>query len=437
MTISGIPYTDPAMQPFHPARLAITPEKSGSRQYTKTSTPTRFGKYAEIKTRDYEFQFDLEGRIRFIRGLDSTWPHPFEALKRTDGNDWVYYTVGAVIEQRGIRNWLGEYYLPCFAYQSNAINHFTPYAHPAVPAALAAWAQLYADIRTTPMNRFPEQARGLLQRVAANDDTSLLAHAEELHRIIGGRVSVLPPDTRHVDYDVIPLTIADGCLYHCDFCIVKTDRTYHPRPLENIRTQIRDLKTLYGRNLPNYSALFLGQHDALAAGQERICTAAAEAFEMLGFAKAHIRQPRLFMFGSVDSFLRTQDALFETLDRLPFKTHINIGLESVDAKTLAAIGKPLKVADIRSAFDKLLSVNRAFDNIETTANFLIGPPLSPDHHQGLKDLLEGVEAAPPGKGAVYLSPFAGRQDGAALLETFFEIKNASSLPVFIYLIQRL
>jgi hypothetical protein len=162
------------MQPFRPGSLAITTEKSGRRQYTKTSHPTRFGKYAEIKTRDFEFQFNLNGQIKFIRGLRPDWPHPFEALKRTDGNDWVYYTVGAVIEQHGIRDWLGEYYLPCFAYQSNAIVDFTPYAHPAVPGALAAWAQLYADIRSTSPDSFPGRARGFLDRVAANDDTALL-----------------------------------------------------------------------------------------------------------------------------------------------------------------------------------------------------------------------------------------------------------------------
>jgi len=244
------PFIDPTLQPFRPGNLSITAEKTGSRQYTKTSHPTRFGTYAEIKTRDFEFHFNLNGQIKFIRSLRTDWPHPFEALKRTDGNDWVYYTVGAVIEQQGICDWLGEYYLPCFAYQSNAIVDFTPYAHPAVPGALAAWAQLYADILSAPPKIFPENARPFLERVAANDDTALLAHAKRLHTIIGGQVSVLPPDTRHVDYDVIPLTIADGCLYHRDFCIVKSDRTYRLRPLEDIRSQIEDLVVLYGYDLP-------------------------------------------------------------------------------------------------------------------------------------------------------------------------------------------
>jgi hypothetical protein len=435
----GARYIDPAMQPVRAEQqLAITVEKKGSHRFTKASQPTRFGKFAEIRTRDHEFHFNLNGQIRFIRGLGSDWPHPFEALKHTDGNDWVYYSVGAAIQQRGIRDWLGEYYLPCFAYQSNAIVNFTPYFLPVVTGAFAAWAQLYANIRTMPMDGLPSKTRAFLNRVAENDDSALYARAENLHAIIGGRVSVLPPDTRHVDYEVIPLNIADGCLYHCKFCCVKSSKRFHPRSMENIREQIRDLITFYGRNLQNYNALFLGNHDALAAGADRVCMAASEAFTAFDIENSNISHPRLFMFGSVDSFLKAEDTLFENLDRLPFFTHINIGLESVDAETLVEIGKPLAVADINAAFRKMSDINRVFKNIEVTANFLLGDSLSPDHHQSLTELLGSVSDIPPGKGAVYLSPLAGHhQKSDVLLQSFFEIKNESRLPVFIYLIQRL
>ena len=437
MQFSNPPDNIPGLEPFRPARLAITVEKTGRRQYAKTSQPTRFGKYGEIRTRDYEFHFDLDGRIRFIRGLGSSWPHPFESLKRTAGNDWVYYTVGAVIEQRGIRDWLGEYYLPCFAYQSNAIVNFTPYAHPAVPGALAAWAQLYADIRMTPPEKFPARTRTFLSRVAAQDDTALLEQAQALHAITGGPVSVLPPDTRHVDYDVIPVTIADGCLYHCRFCIVKSGRTFRPRPLADIREQIRQLKALYGRNLSNYNALFLGNHDALAAGADRILPAAAEAYEAFGFANANIGDPRLFLFGSVDALRKARASLFADLARLPFHTCINIGLESVDPETLRDIGKPLEAARVREAFKNARELNRLYENLEVSVNFLIGRPLSERHHDALAELLAGADEAGRDKGAVYLSPLAGRPDPDSLLRTFFALKESSRLPAYIYLIQRL
>ncbi|MBT8370688.1 MAG: radical SAM protein [Deltaproteobacteria bacterium] len=426
------------MQQFRPEQLVITVEKNGSRRFIKSGQPTRFGKYAEIRTLNHEFHFNLNGQIRFIRGLSNHWPHPFESLKRTDGNDWVYYTVGAAIKQQGIRNWLGEYYLPCFAYRSNAIVNFTPYFLPAVTDAFAAWSQLYANICTMPMDGFPSTTRAILNRVAENDDSALHARTENLHSIIGGQVSVLPPDTRHVDYEVIPLNISDGCFYHCKFCCVKSSKRFQLRSKKNILEQIRNLKDFYGRNLKNYNSIFIGNHDALGAGGDLVYMAASEAFDIFDMENANISDPRLFMFGSVDSFLKAGDSLFENLDRLPFFTHINIGLESVDAETLAEIGKPLTVANILTAFRKMTAVNRTHKNIEITANFLLGDPLSEDHHQSLADLLGNVSDIPPGKGAIYLSPMAGHnQESDELLQSFFTIKNKSKMPVFIYLIQRL
>jgi len=70
---------------------------------------------------EYEFIFNLNGEIKFIRGLNTSWPHPAEQLKRTDGNDWVYYYVGDDSSVNGIISWLGEYYLPCLPYPSNSI----------------------------------------------------------------------------------------------------------------------------------------------------------------------------------------------------------------------------------------------------------------------------------------------------------------------------
>lgn len=53
---------------------------------------------------------------------------------------------------------------------------------------------------------------------------------------------------RHADYDIIPLNIADGCLYHCKFCCVKTDQKFQKRSKENILQQIVALKDHFGEN---------------------------------------------------------------------------------------------------------------------------------------------------------------------------------------------
>jgi len=207
--------------------------------------------------------------------------------------------------------------------------------------------------------------------------------------------------------------------------------------VDNVLAQIEQLKAFYGRNIENYNALFLGNHDALGAGEELICMAASEAFSVFGFENANIKKPELFIFGSVGSLLNAEKGLLDKLNRLPFYTRINIGLESVDAQTLAAINKPLKASTIHEAFIKLLEINREYDNLEVTANFLLGERLLPDHFRSLIELLRDVPDVSDKKGAIYLSPLIDSQKKGELLNAFFEIKKMSRLPAYIYLIQRL
>jgi hypothetical protein len=410
--------------------LTIQINRQGATSYVKASHPIRYGKYAEIRTPRYEFQFNLNGEIKFIRDLTARWSHPSEFLKRTDGNDWVFYSVGTI--GRKIRSWLGEYYLPCLPYPSNSIWEFNPFTDPEIMKSFAAWSQVYADLHQMPANGLPPAIKDFVERVVANDETALYKKSEKLHSIIGGRVSVLPPDARHVDYEVIPLTIADGCRYHCGFCCVKSDRRLQPRTRDNILGQIQRLKALYGPNLTNYMAVFLADHDGLGAGDDLVRWAAAEAP-----AAFDMTDPVLFLFGSVDSLLQAGDELFHDLNDLAGRTYINIGLESIDPATLAAIKKPLDVPRVLAAFQKMLEINRDYPGIEITANFLLGEELSAEHHQSLADLLGGVPDEWRGQGAVYLSPLITSHQRPDLLPTFFEIQELSKLPTYVYLIQRL
>jgi hypothetical protein len=82
-------------------------------------------------------------------------------------------------------------------------------------------------------------------------------------------------------------------------------------------------------------------------------------------------------------------------------------------------------------------INVAHANIEVTGNFLIGKTLSTAHYEALAELLENVTAASHNKGAIYLSPIKDSPHKRELLPRYFEIKNRSQLPAFIYLIQRL
>lgn len=410
--------------------MAVTIEKEGADSHTKATYPIRVGKYSEIKTQDYEFHFNLKGQIKFIRGLHYKWRHPGELLKRTDGNDWVYYSLGSVGER--IVRWLGEYYLPCPPYATNAIYEYNPFNDPNVMSALGAWSQLYANLYQTNRDELSDEVRVFFDKVRDNDENTLFKQAGDLQAIIGERMSVLPPDTRHVDYEIIPLTLADGCRYHCGFCCVKSPQAYRPRSEENVLEQIAQLKDFYGPNLGNYKAMFLGNHDALGAGRELILSAASQAIKAF-----ETKEPVLFLFGSVDSLLEADSALLDGLSKIADHTYINIGFESVDNATLAQIKKPLDADKVRAAFKKMLQINRDYKNIEITGNFLLGDMLSIEHIQSLMELLQSVPEPDSRKGAIYLSPLLESQKKRELLETFFQIKEQSTLPAYIYLIQRL
>ena len=349
-----------------PQHLMISVEKDGPDKLIKQTFPLRFGKYSEIRTPDFEFCFNLNGEIRSIRGLKPNWPHPAEQFKRTVGNDWVYYTVGDKSGNDGIISWMGEYYLPCLPYSSNPVWEIKYFSNPVVMSALAEWSQLFANLYMANSKGLYPHAKDLIKKILANDDRILYERSKRLNKIIGSRVSVLPPDTRHVDYDIIPLTIADGCLYHCQFCCVKTDQKFQKRSKDNILRQLEALKDHFGANLINYHALFLGNHDALAAGCDLICFAAEEAYQAFGFRLRMDQKPFLYLFGSVGSFLGAGPALFEQLNRLPFYTYINIGFESIDPKTLSQIGKPITAEQVKEAFKKMIEVNDTFDGIDVT-----------------------------------------------------------------------
>jgi hypothetical protein len=86
----------------------------------------------------------------------------------------------------------------------------------------------------------------------------------------------------------------------------------------------------------------------------------------------------------------------------------------------------------------MIAVNRRYENIEVTANFVMGEHLPKTHDTALVDLLGNGIDRTYSKGAVYISPLAGIiNNRRTILKRFFEIKNLSRLPVFIYLIQRL
>jgi radical SAM superfamily enzyme YgiQ (UPF0313 family) len=168
-----------------------------------------------------------------------------------------------------------------------------------------------------------------------------------------------------------------------------------------------------------------------------ILYAAETAHEELGFANAYMQKPMLYFFGSVDALLNTDNRLFERLNRLPFHTCINIGLESADDDTLALIGKPITARKVRAAFEKMQTINQTFDRVEMTGNFVMDRELSDTHTRAMMELVrDGIRLARP-KGSIYLSPLKFGSPSREVLFDFYHLKTQSRLPMFLYIIQRL
>ena len=403
------------------------------------SYPVRFGRYCEIRTLKYIFHFNMLGEITFIRGFDNKWPHPLSWLKRTDGNDWVFYLVQSQSKEKNIFNCTGEYYLPCLSYSNNGLLGFNPYFSGVnIMQAVAAWAQLYSEIFQLDLNFLPSEIALFLKRIIKNDDSFLFNRSKELKTIIKENVSVLPPDTRHVDYEVIPLNIMQGCLYKCDFCCVKSKEKFRVKSMEEITFQINRLKAFYGENIDWYNGLFLGNHDGLASGRKIVCESAEHAFKAFDFGKRNnTAAPGLFMFCSADSLLKADRDFLREINDLPYYTYLNVGFESLDDETLKKFGKPLDVFKLLKVFEKVSEINNEFSNIEISVNFVIGDNLSKSHFESLAQFLSSESMLSMKKGNIYISPLIDNLKKEELFYSFMKLKKISIAPVFLYLIQRL
>ncbi|MBU8910993.1 MAG: radical SAM protein [Desulfobacterales bacterium] len=418
-------------QIFKTDDLSIELNCQGDTDYTKVSYPVKYGLFSRLETHDYIFEFNLNHEIRHAKSKKKAWIHPSEWLKRTMGNDWIYYSTGGY---SGVYEALGEYYLPNLTYPTNSLLGGKPFKENEIDQIVKNWHQITAQL---PDTGFPDPVSQWIRAIKQQTPEGLQIKAQKLFDISGSRVTVMPPDARHVDYNIIPLNISDGCLYKCQFCKVKNKKKFSVRSEQDIDHQIKQLKQLYGKDLINFNALFLGEHDALNAPRELILKAVQTAYDAFEFQLSVMEKSYLFMFGCVDSFLNTDKRFFETLDRMPFQTFINIGLESYDQATLDLLGKPLTRKQVKHAFEKIQAVNGTFSNIEISCNFVMDETLPDSHYKALMTLIrENVNRTKP-KGCVYLSPLKFGSPSRQVLYDFYKLKSLSRFPTFLYIIQRL
>lgn len=457
----------------------ITLNKRGADEYTKISYPLKYGIYSEIETRDAILQFNLNHEIVRAKGKDRQWIQPSEWLKRSMGNDWIYYSTGGYT---GVFEAIGEYYLPNLPYPTNALIGGKPFLSEPVQRIVTSWhaiietalesvrqgrqtdsqTETKADKTSKPVqcpsapSSFSLSVTSPSPSISGKEDSDINAilhflesalrnspdalemKAKKLFDTIGGRISVMPPDARHVDYDIVPLPISEGCLYKCKFCRIKSDHPFRVRSLYEIDETVTSLKEIYRNDLVNYRGIFLGDHDALNAGKDAILYGARAAYEGLGMENGYMKgDAALFMFGSVDALMKAPVTLFDELNRLPFRTYINIGLESANQATLDRLGKPITAGQVRECFFESQKINAQFDKIEITLNFIMDDHLPEGHYPAFLDLVrEGVKR-PQSKGSVYLSPLRIDQPSRSVLFDFNRLKRLSRLPTYLYIIQRL
>ena len=418
---------------FTDKRHKITIDKPGADNYIKISYPLKYGIYSEIETDDAVLQFNRNHEIIRARGKDNDWIQPTEWLKRSMGNDWIYYSTGGYT---GVFEATGEYYLPNLPYPTNSLLGGKPLKTPSVKRITQAWHDKVLEVKSQ-VNHAHPAVQEFLAKAVANTPEKLEKKARSLFDISDGRITVMPPDARHVDYDIIPLTISHGCIYKCKFCRIKTDQPFSVVSKADIDFKINRLKDFYARDIINYNGIFLGEHDALNADPETIIFSATRAFQAFDLKNSYMKTPRLFMFGSVDSLLKTPDYLFQQLNTSGYHTHINIGLESADQETLDRIGKPILVEQVINAFDKMQEINRLFHSIEITANFIMDESLPKGHYPSFLSLVRDKIDHPRPKGSIYLSPLRINAPSRSVLFQFNELKRLSRLPTYLYIIQRL
>lgn len=418
---------------FTSGDLRITLNKRGSKKYTRMSFPVFSGVFTVVETPTHLLHFNLNNEILRAKGKGNGWHHPHEWLKRTMGNDWIYYSTGGYT---GVFEATGEYYLPNLPYVTNGLLGGNPFNDDAVTQLTSSWHQILVEIGKQTGNS-PQEIDDFLENALVNTEVLLDKKADTLFSICGGRSTVLPPDARHVDYNVIPVTISTGCLYKCRFCEVKNKKPFSPKSLSDIEQQLISLKTLYDKDILNYNALFLGEHDGLHAGPEVILHTLKAAYKHFEFEHSYIEGLSAYLFGSVTSLLNTPDSFFEEIENLPFNLFINIGLESADQATLDYLGKPVQANEVRETFDRIQQINDQYSKTEITSNFVIDDDLPETHLPAFLELVRDRLDRVKVKGCVYLSPLQFGRPSRSETFKFNRLKVLSRVPTFLYIIQRL
>src|SRR3990172_5889736 len=79
------------MERYEVADLEIVFDQGGRDDWGKFSFPVWYGIPVKVNWGDYRFDFNLRGDLKRLSGRCAVWPDQQDLLKRTDGNDFIYY----------------------------------------------------------------------------------------------------------------------------------------------------------------------------------------------------------------------------------------------------------------------------------------------------------------------------------------------------------
>ena len=288
-----------------------------------------------------------------------------------------------------------------------------------------------------------------LKLAIERDRAWLKEDARNLHAILGNKIPVLPPETIHVDYQVVPVMVMDGYGLDCSGCDVRGEKSFAIRDKENIDKQIGALRQFYGPNLYYLNSVLLGQNNALAAGEPTIEYAASQAFRAFWpdrrrafrafwpdnpYFKDH--PTSLFMFSTVDTFLEAPDSMFHMLDKLPFgKVHINLGWEAVTNENLVAFGKGQRGEQVIESMKRARQIHDQFPKVQVSGNFVLGDIMNAEHIPSIIEALSSTGF----NGEIYLSPLHGQSNLDRVTEDIHTLRQhfPHSPSFYLYTMQRL
>ncbi len=387
--------------------MNITINKRGIEDCGSFSFPVRFGTYHKVESRDFVLHFTPSWRLIYAQSKERWWPDPNEWIKIGLSGIPVYYSS---LFYGDVASLFGQHYIPIPRNLSFELFNENPFLDLKLIVFLKKLEKL--DELFGNNSEFIEIKNGLLRWKRFYD--------LELLNILKARVTILPPDSFICDYQVFPVIISTGCTKNCGFCEVKDGTEFALRSDEEIKKQVLQLRGVLEKELDQFRGIFLGTLDALKAPEDKIFYSIRLGKKLL----PHIKN--FFLFGSPEALLEKDITFFRTLNKLKVNIYINIGLESMDEKTLYLIKKPFLKNRLKEIWEYCTNINKNFDRIEISLNILMNRNFPISHLETLLCFLKNEGSFP--KGPIFLSPFREPID-KNFFETAKVIKRATKRPV--------